>query len=64
MVESLSEREREDLQHVSELLDTEEIATEMYGAVNAVTIHLKSICASAWGAWASWSSASIARSTT
>lgn len=43
VVENLSEREREVLQHVSELLETAEIAEEMYVSVNTVKSHLKSI---------------------
>ncbi|MBV9096134.1 MAG: hypothetical protein JO132_20055, partial [Streptosporangiaceae bacterium] len=43
VVESLTEREREVLRHVSELLLTAEIASEMYVSVNTVKSHLKSI---------------------
>lgn len=43
VVESLTEREREVLQHVSQLLLTTEIASEMYISVNTVKSHLKSI---------------------
>ena len=43
MVERLSEREREVLTHLSELLSTAEIATEMYLSVNTVKTHLRSI---------------------
>jgi LuxR family transcriptional regulator, maltose regulon positive regulatory protein len=43
VVESLTEREREVLQHVSQLLPTVEIASEMYVSVNTVKSHLKSI---------------------
>jgi LuxR family maltose regulon positive regulatory protein len=43
VVESLTEREREVLQHVSQLLPTMEIASEMYVSVNTVKSHLKSI---------------------
>jgi LuxR family maltose regulon positive regulatory protein len=42
-VERLSEREREVLQHLSGMLSTAEIATEMYISVNTVKTHLKSI---------------------
>jgi LuxR family maltose regulon positive regulatory protein len=43
IVERLSEREREVLQHLSGMLSTAEIATEMYISVNTVKTHLKSI---------------------
>jgi LuxR family maltose regulon positive regulatory protein len=43
IVERLSEREREVLQHVSAMLSTAEVATEMYISVNTVKTHLKSI---------------------
>jgi LuxR family transcriptional regulator, maltose regulon positive regulatory protein len=43
IVESLSEREREVLEHVSAMESTAEIATEMYISVNTVKTHLKSI---------------------
>jgi LuxR family maltose regulon positive regulatory protein len=43
IVEQLSEREREVLGHVSAMLSTAEIATEMYISVNTVKTHLKSI---------------------
>ena len=43
VVERLSEREREVLTHLSELLSTAEIATEMYLSVNTVKTHLRSI---------------------
>ena len=43
IVEPLSEREREVLRHVSAMLSTAEIATEMYISVNTVKTHLKSI---------------------
>lgn len=43
VVESLSNREREVLQHASELLGTAEIAAEMFVSVNTVKSHLKSI---------------------
>ena len=41
--EKLSEREREVLTHLSELLSTAEIAAEMYLSVNTVKTHLRSI---------------------
>ena len=44
VVENLTEREREVLQYVSQLLPTVEIASEMYVSVNTVKSHLKSIC--------------------
>ena len=43
IVERLSEREREVLQHLSGRLSTAEIATEMYISVNTVKTHLRSI---------------------
>ncbi|MFG2287674.1 LuxR C-terminal-related transcriptional regulator [Streptomyces sp. NPDC048595] len=43
MVEALTEREREVLQHGAELLSTEEIAEAMYLSVNTVKTHLRSI---------------------
>ncbi len=43
IVEPLSEREREVLEHVSAMESTAEIATEMYISVNTVKTHLKSI---------------------
>jgi LuxR family maltose regulon positive regulatory protein len=43
VVENLSNREREVLQHASELLGTAEIAAEMFVSVNTVKSHLKSI---------------------
>ncbi len=43
VVESLTEREREVLRHVSEMLNTAEVAGEMYISVNTVKTHLKSI---------------------
>jgi LuxR family transcriptional regulator, maltose regulon positive regulatory protein len=42
VVENLSQREREVLQHVSELLNTTEIAAAMYVSGNTVKSHLKS----------------------
>jgi len=43
IVEQLSDREREVLQHLSAMLSTAEIAAEMYISVNTVKTHLKSI---------------------
>ena len=43
LVEPLTEREREVLRHVSEMLNTAEVATEMYISINTVKTHLKSI---------------------
>jgi LuxR family maltose regulon positive regulatory protein len=43
IVEPLSEREREVLEHVSAMESTAEIATGMYISVNTVKTHLKSI---------------------
>ena len=43
IVEQLSEREREVIQHMSEMLSTAEIAAEMYISVNTVKTHLRSI---------------------
>jgi LuxR family transcriptional regulator, maltose regulon positive regulatory protein len=43
IVEKLSEREREVLEHVSAMESTAEIASEMYISVNTVKTHLKSI---------------------
>ena len=42
-VESLTEREREVLRHVSDMLNTAEVASEMYISINTVKTHLKSI---------------------
>ena len=42
-VEPLTEREREVLRHVSDMLNTAEVASEMYISVNTVKTHLKSI---------------------
>ena len=42
-VEPLTEREREVLRHVSGMLNTAEVASEMYISVNTVKTHLKSI---------------------
>jgi LuxR family maltose regulon positive regulatory protein len=41
--EPLTEREREVLRHVSGLLNTAEVASEMYISANTVKTHLKSI---------------------
>ena len=43
IVERLSDRERDVLRHVGEMLDTVDIAAEMYISVNTVKTHLKSI---------------------
>ena len=43
VVEPLTEREREVLRHASSMLNTAEIASEMYISVNTVKAHLKSI---------------------
>jgi LuxR family maltose regulon positive regulatory protein len=43
IVEQLSQREREVIQHVSAMMSTAEIAAEMYISVNTVKTHLKSI---------------------
>jgi LuxR family transcriptional regulator, maltose regulon positive regulatory protein len=43
IVEQLSSRERDVLRHVAEMLDTADIAAEMYISVNTVKTHLKSI---------------------
>ena len=42
-VEPLTEREREVLRHVSGLLSTAEIASEMHISINTVKTHLKNI---------------------
>jgi LuxR family maltose regulon positive regulatory protein len=42
-IEPLTEREREVLRHVARLLDTTEIASEMYISINTVKTHMKSI---------------------
>ena len=42
-VEPLTEREREVLRHVSGMLNTTEVASEMYISINTVKAHLKSI---------------------
>ena len=43
VVEPLTEREREVLRHVSGMLNTAEVANEMYISVNTVKTHLRSI---------------------
>jgi LuxR family maltose regulon positive regulatory protein len=43
IVEQLSEREREVLGHMSEMLTTAEVASELYISTNTVKAHLKSI---------------------
>ncbi len=43
IIEPLTEREHEALQHLSEMLSTAEIAAEMYISVNTVKSHLRSI---------------------
>ncbi len=43
IIEPLTEREREVLQYLSEMLSTAEIAAEMYISVNTVKSHLRSI---------------------
>ncbi|MHB9864075.1 LuxR C-terminal-related transcriptional regulator [Streptomyces sp. YIM S03343] len=43
VVEPLSEREREVLQRLAQLLSTEEIAADLYLSVNTVKTHLKSV---------------------
>ncbi|MEU6540360.1 LuxR C-terminal-related transcriptional regulator [Streptomyces sp. NPDC047000] len=43
VVEALSEREREVLQRLAQLLSTEEIAADLYLSVNTVKTHLKSV---------------------
>jgi LuxR family maltose regulon positive regulatory protein len=43
VVEPLTEREREVLQHVSRMLNTAEVASEMHITTNTVKTHLKSI---------------------
>jgi LuxR family transcriptional regulator, maltose regulon positive regulatory protein len=42
-IQPLTEREREVLRHVARLLDTAEIASEMYISINTVKSHIKSI---------------------
>jgi LuxR family maltose regulon positive regulatory protein len=43
IVEQLSQREREVIRYMSEMMSTAEIAAEMYISVNTVKTHLKSI---------------------
>ena len=43
VVESLTEREQEVLRHLSHMLTTEEVASEMYISTNTVKSHLKSV---------------------
>jgi LuxR family maltose regulon positive regulatory protein len=43
IVQQLSDRERDVLRHVGEMLDTADIAAELYISVNTVKTHLKSI---------------------
>jgi len=43
LIQPLTEREREVLRHVARLLDTTEIASEMYISINTVKTHMKSI---------------------
>ena len=43
MVEPLSEREREVLRHVSGMLSTAEVASEMYISANTIKTHLRNI---------------------
>jgi LuxR family maltose regulon positive regulatory protein len=43
IVEPLTEREQEVLRHVSRMLSTAEVASEMYISANTVKTHLKSI---------------------
>jgi LuxR family maltose regulon positive regulatory protein len=43
VVEPLTEREREVLRHVSGMLNTAEVASEMYISVNTVKTHLRNI---------------------
>jgi LuxR family maltose regulon positive regulatory protein len=43
VVERLSAREREVIQHLAGMLSTAEIASEMYISVNTVKTHLRSI---------------------
>ena len=44
VVEPLTEREREVLRHVSGMLTTAEIASELYISTNTVKSHIKRIC--------------------
>ena len=41
MIEPLSEREREVLQHASDMLSSAEIASQMYISANTVKTHLR-----------------------
>jgi LuxR family maltose regulon positive regulatory protein len=43
VVEPLTEREQEVLRHLSQLLSTAEVASEMYISTNTVKSHLKSV---------------------
>jgi LuxR family maltose regulon positive regulatory protein len=43
VAEPLTQREREVLQYVSGMLNTAEIAQEMYISINTVKAHLKSV---------------------
>jgi len=43
-VEPLTEREREVLRHISGMLTTAEIASELYISTNTVKSHIKHIC--------------------
>ncbi|MFD7609437.1 LuxR C-terminal-related transcriptional regulator [Streptomyces sp. NPDC059828] len=43
LLEQLSDREREVLRHVAQMMSTQEIAAELYLSVNTVKTHLKSI---------------------
>jgi LuxR family transcriptional regulator, maltose regulon positive regulatory protein len=43
VIEPLTEREQEVLRHLSGMLNTAEVAGEMYISVNTVKTHLKSI---------------------
>ena len=44
MVEPLTEREQEVLRHVSGMLTTGEIASELFISTNTVKSHIKNIC--------------------
>lgn len=41
MVEALSDREREVLRRVAQMMSTEEVAADLYVSVNTVKTHLK-----------------------
>jgi LuxR family maltose regulon positive regulatory protein len=43
IVEPLTEREQEVLRHISRMLSTAEVASEMYISTNTVKTHLKAI---------------------